>query len=267
MKTGKNSSGLSILAASLSLAVFIFMIVMNGLASAVRINGLDTGEVSALYPNLFVPAGITFSIWGLIYLFLLCFVVYAFYLAVSPGKTPVLDIKNHLLFFLSSIFNGVWILLWHYEKIGWSLLVMLGLFVVLLWLFLRLDRLKLNDAWKKLAVFIPISVYLGWITVATIANVTAFLVSLGWNGWGLSEAVWAVIMIIAGGLIAGGVCLTRKNTAYTLVVIWAYIGIIIKRAASEPVYNGIILAASVFLGILSILVIYTFIKKIVPNDR
>lgn len=210
-------------------------LVVNALANALPINGRNTGEISDFYANLFVPAGLTFSIWGVIYLLLIVFTVYQFY-AIKKGGTEYLE-RIHPFFIISCAANSLWILAWHYLMPGLSLIIMLVLFAALLLIYLRLG-IGRGGSSKALLTFVhlPVSVYLGWITIATIANITAFLVSLGWKGFGLEEELWTAVVIIAGTLITLGVVFSRGDLFFALVVLWAYAGIIIKRVQtpSEP---------------------------------
>ena len=217
-----------------SLGVLITLVV-NALANALPINRKNTGELSDLYPNLFVPAGLTFSIWGIIYLLLVIFCIYQFF-SVKKGETDYLK-KINMVFLVSCIANCAWILAWHYQLVGLSLLVMLILLACLLTLYLSLKVGKPGSSRAEVwFVHLPISVYLGWITIATIANITALLVNLGWNGFGLEEQLWTALVIIAGTLITLGVVYSRGDLFYSLVVLWAFFGIILKRVATpeEP---------------------------------
>lgn len=227
-----------LLLALANLAGFLFMIVMNSLANALPINGKTTGELSDFYPNLFVPAGLTFSIWGIIYLLLAAFVVYQGVLVIKmvPDGVQTLE-KIHLWFFLSCLLNAGWILAWHYQKVGISVLVMLGLLVSLLMIYQQL-RIGISDspAGLRYLIHLPFSVYLGWISIATIANITAWLVNTGWSGFGITDAVWTVVMLAAGVVLAYLMLYTRNDFFYALVVAWALFGIWLKRsAAPEPV--------------------------------
>jgi hypothetical protein len=209
---------------------FALTIVLNALANALPINGRTTGELSALYPNLFVPAGLTFSIWGLIYLLLALFVV--FQLVALPAATVQ---RIGLWFLLASAANAAWILAWHFERVTLSLLIMLALLVSLLAVYLRLGIGTGSPGWGvKLAVHLPFSVYLGWITIATVANATALLVHVGWGRFGLSEEFWTVAVLIVATAITVAMLLRRNDLFYALVVLWAFAGIAIKRQAVDP---------------------------------
>ena len=209
----------------------ILTIIINGLANILPIGGKYTGELSDNIPNLFVPAGITFSIWGIIYVLIILF---AIYLAKDLFKKE----KISYFFILASLANIIWIFLWHYEQILLSLLAMILLFVSLLVIYLKLnigiEKVSMKD---KLFIHVPISVYIGWITVATIANVTAVLVTIGWDGFGISEEIWTMLVLIIATIITILIITTRKDYAYSAVIIWALIGIYLKRIADDPIYG------------------------------
>jgi hypothetical protein len=215
----------------LNLLGFLGTIIINALANILPINGVTTGELSDLYPNLFVPAALTFAIWGLIYVLLGIFVIYPLIPSVRRDAQKV-DFVQKIgpLFFISCLANIGWIFAWHYKIVPLSLVMMLILLGCLLAIYLRLNVGK-SEATKseKYFVHLPFSVYLGWITIATIANVTALLVDINWNTWGLGEQFWAVVVIIVGIAIALSILFSRKDIFYSLVVDWALLGILIKR--------------------------------------
>jgi len=208
-------------------------IVVNGLANALPLNGQTTGAISDRLDGYFVPAGYVFSIWGLIYLALVAFAIYQA-LPAQRGN-PLLN-RIGYLYALSCVANSAWILLWHYEKFAWTLVVMVVLLLSLIAIYVRvgIGRRRVSNV-DKWFVQIPFSIYLGWITVATVANVTALLSALQWDGWGLDPQAWAVIMIIASAAIASAVGITRGDIGYVLVVVWALVGIAVKHSDTPPV--------------------------------
>lgn len=231
----------------LSLIFFLAMVVMNFLANSLPINGKTTGELSDAYPNLFVPAGITFSIWGIIYLLLAAYSVMLF----LPASKGISD-KVIWLFIVSCVCNGLWIVAWHYQKLPVSLLLMLGLLLCLI--LINLSIKELHQGLLK-ATF---GIYLGWICIATIANVTALLVDSSWGGWGLSPQLWTVILIITGAIIVSVAILKTANPFIGLAAVWAFIGIILKRSDD---YRIIVLAAAVGILIVSIPTVLVFLGK------
>jgi hypothetical protein len=209
------------------------MVAVNGLANALPLNGQTTGEISDRFQVYFVPASYVFSIWGLIYLGLAIFAV--FQAPPACRDDPSLCRIGHL-FAASCLANMAWLFLWHYEQFPLTLLAMLSLLVLLIMIYLRLGigRIAASSA-EKWLVHIPFSIYLGWITVATIANVTSLLEYWNWGGWGISDEAWAIIMLVAGGSIASAVNLTRGDTAYMLVIVWAFVGIAVKHKETPVV--------------------------------
>ncbi|MDD2370452.1 MAG: tryptophan-rich sensory protein [Firmicutes bacterium] len=211
---------------------FAIMVLVNGIANILPINGINTGQVSDLYFNLFAPAGITFSIWGVIYLLLLIYTLYQFGLfqnRSSEVKVKLLE-QVGILFTISSIANTIWIFAWHYQVILLSLILMLIILVCLIMINRLIMAEKLSMI-EKFLIAIPFSIYFGWITIATIANVITYLVSIGWTGFGLSAVGWMVIILLVGLLIGGFTMVKNKDVAYGLVLIWAYIGIFIKHTS------------------------------------
>ena len=220
----------------LNLIVAIVTIVFNILANALPLNGQNTGEISDRFKVYFVPAAYVFAIWGVIYVGWLAFAIYQ--LLPSQRNNTRLD-KAGPLFALSGLANMAWLFCWHYNYLALSVVVMLVLLVSLIALYLRLQigQVKVSTA-ERWCVDIPFSIYLGWITVATIANVTALLYGIKWSGWGLSDITWTLIMLAAGVIIAAAMQATRRDAAYLLVLIWAFAGIAIKHAGVAPVATG-----------------------------
>ena len=206
----------------------IGVIIVNGLASTLPLNNQTTGEISDQFDVYFVPAGYVFAIWGLIYVALIAYSIYQ--LLPSQRENPR-QRSTGWLYVLSCIANVAWLFLWHYEYFVWTLLAMVALLLLLIAIYLRLGtgrtRVSAAETWL---LRVPFSIYLGWITVATIANVTSVLDYLNWNGWGLSPELWAVIMLVAAAVIASAVSITRGDIAYILVIVWAFVGIAVKHS-------------------------------------
>lgn len=244
----------------------ILVLVLNTLANVLPINGMTTGALSDAYPNLFVPAGFTFSIWGVIYIALIAFIFYQIKQAFSRRNAPHHFItKIGWLFFISCLANAGWILAWHYQYIGLSLGIMVTILASLMGIYLSLeigiDKKRANSS-EKAFVHIPFSIYLGWITVATIANVTTFLVDLGWTGFGVSEAIWAAIMLAIGTVIGLKMLQNRKDTAFALVLVWAYFGIVYKRMSIDAeLYNSVTIVGIIGIILLIIGIIWNKYRK------
>ena len=219
----------------ITLAVaYVAMIIVNYLAVALPIGGVTTGEAADAYANLFTPAGITFSIWGIIYLLLFCHVLYQFGLWQKNADQKRED--NLALvgryFFATSVANIAWIFAWHNGVIWLSLLIMLSL----LFFLIKISDLVNKEQYNLTETFfirLPFSVYFGWITVATIANATVFLVSLNWNGFGIADAIWTIIILLVGAGIGIIRMLKDKNIFYGLVLVWAYAGILWKHISVD----------------------------------
>jgi len=246
----------------LAAITYLGMIAVNALANILPINNLNTGQVSDSYPNLFAPAGITFSIWGLIYLLLAVYTLYQFFVARDSKLNEFFDRINKY-FIATSCINMAWIFSWHYRLIGLSVVLMLGLLICLIKI-ADLIREQSPSLKQKLFIKVPFGVYFGWITIATIANITTLLVSLSWNGFGLSDEVWMIVILLIGLII----CLWRmqkdNNLAYGLVPVWAYFGIYLKHtssAAFDRQYPLVITTALICIGILILGNLYLISRK------
>lgn len=241
----------------LNLLGFLFMMAMNILANTLPLFGRNTGEISAMYPNLFVPAGFTFAIWGIIYILLLIFT-----LAQLRGITGRRQSSPEYLstmgpwYFISGLANGVWILVWHALQPILSLLVML----VLLYALVQCWKALQASGVSKYSVRLPISVYLGWISVATIANATAVLVHYNWGAWGLAPELWAMILIVVSILAGMWFLVKWADVPYAIVIIWALYGIWSRTESSQTGIYYLIIAGMVLLGIAGVVRLPKWVK-------
>ncbi|MDD3809767.1 MAG: hypothetical protein PHS94_05800 [Erysipelotrichaceae bacterium] len=214
-----------------ALVCFLTMVLVNFLANALPLNGLTTGAVSDSYGNLFAPTGLTFAIWGVIYLLLAGYTIYQ----LKAGRDYLLgnlitNLNNYYI--VSSIANTIWIFAWHYKIIWLTLLLMAVLLISLIRIALLLKD-EHFDMKNNILIRIPFFVYFGWITVATIANVTVFLVSLGYQGYPLAPDMMTSIILVVGAVIGFIATLAYRSVFYNLVLVWAYIGILIRHLGSS----------------------------------
>ncbi len=227
----------------------VLTITINVLANALPLNNLNTGEISDRFPILFVPAGYVFSIWGLIYLALIAFAIYT----VTPrGRSDSRVDSIAWWFVAANLFNTVWIFLWHYLRFPLTLIAILGLLVSLLAIYLKLRvGLEKRSLVERLLVDTPFSIYLGWATVAVVANVSQVLYSLGWRGAPLTESIWAVVLLAVATVLGLLMIFLRREVAYPLVLVWAFIGIWVKQSAN-PLVATTALVAAIVLGVLAL---------------
>lgn len=225
---------------------FAAAVAVNALANALPLNGVTTGELSDSYPNYFVPAGYVFGIWGIIYLLLLGFTVRQLR---RGGEDAEALRRIGWLFTASNLFNVAWVFLWHWRLVALSLLPMLGLLASLIVIYLRLDVGRAEVPRERWMYYhLPFSVYLGWITVAPIANVVAFLVSSGWESYGTTAMYWTALVISVAVALTLVNLWTRGDAAYSLVIVWALSGIVYKQMAEPLIPYAAGLGALVILG-------------------
>lgn len=225
----------------LVVATVLAVIVVNILADALPIGGQTTGAVANQFDVYFFPAGYAFAIWSVIYLGLVAFAVYQ--TLPNQRDNPRLRRVGSLVV-LTGLANIAWIFCWHYELFSLSMLAILTLLggLIAIYLGLQVGQIPVSTAEKWLA-HVPFSLYLAWVTVATIANATIWLTYLDWGGWGISPTVWTVIMIMAGLAIAVGVSLPRSDTAYLLVIAWACTAIAVRQTEVTLVFAAAAVAA------------------------
>ncbi|MDZ7899366.1 MAG: hypothetical protein U5N85_15245 [Arcicella sp.] len=245
---------------------FLAMVFVNFLANYLPINGKNTGQLSNQYPNLFVPAPITFAIWGLIYLLLFIFCVKQSKGVFSSAVDEITAETVQLIgfrFIITCVLNATWIFVWHYEYIGASVVVMLLFLAQLIDINKRLDNITiyLSNA-SRFAIKAPFGMYMGWICVATVANVTAFLVNTKWERLGQTEVFWTCLMIMIATVIVSYSLIKVRNFYIGLVVIWAFSGIIYARLNAE-IYQRFIVWTAVFgIGLVLILTIIEISRAI-----
>ena len=219
-----------------NLAAFVLVVVLNGLANALPINGQTMPEISAKYPSLFTPAGFTFSIWGVIYLALLLFVVYQALPSQRDNQT-IAGISRP--FQLNCVANASWIVAWHYDLLAVSLLIMLVLLVTLILIYRALlDEVKHASLAQRLLLHFPFSLYTAWIVVATIANISIVQTGNGWDNIGLTAVSWTLLKLALAGAIAAAVVLRYRDVLFVLVVAWAAYGISVMQSATPAVSGG-----------------------------
>jgi hypothetical protein len=242
----------------LALASFAFVLVMNAVATALPLGGLSVGQVSDKYDTLFAPIDSTFGIWGLIYLGL---TVYTFTQLTSDTKT----IRAITPWFIgANILNGSWIILWRLELIGLSALV-LALLLFCLYKINKVTTAQRTDIASTLTTRIPFAIYFGWVTVATIANISSFLVQLGYQDgfFGLSAEGLTVVILVVATLIGTATALIHSSPSYSLVLVWAFFGIY-SRHISEFEYNqqypNIILTTQILLPVLGVVSVLALVR-------
>jgi hypothetical protein len=234
----------------------VVTIVMNYLSNSGVFNGNTMKTISDKYHNYFTPAGYAFSIWGLIYLGLLGFVLFTgrdLFTKKNTTDTDPLVEKIGWWFALSCAANSFWVVAWLYDYIGLSVLIMIVLLFSLL-MVIKNTRMELDYHPFKNYVFIfwPFALYAGWITVALIADIAAWLTKVGWDGWGLSEITWTIIMIVVAGLINIFMVWQRNLREYALVGIWALIAIAVsnENKVQSILYTCYIVSAIILVSII-----------------
>ena len=229
-----------------NIIMFIAVILVNYCSNTGAIKNTTIGEVSAATTNLFTPAGYAFSIWGLSYLLLLGFVIYQSRSLFVTVRDDAFILKTGWWFALSCLANMLWVVFWLYGYFNFSILAMFVLLFSLLKIVLN-NKMELWDAPISVIAFLwwPFVFYSGWITVAAIANVAAYLTSIGWNGWGISETSWTVVLIAVAGAINLAVTWKRNMREFALVGAWALAAIAVSNWESNEIvtYSAIFVAA------------------------
>ncbi|MFZ1812516.1 MAG: hypothetical protein WAU02_03300 [Candidatus Saccharimonadales bacterium] len=234
---------------------FAGAMVLNGLAgSSTVLGGVDTAAVSDSFPNLFAPSGVTFAIWGVIYTLIVGFILYTFGIG-RPVKSAMTSVQLNTVMQLLTynlVLNGIWILVWQYKIIWLSVVLMIGILFTLIRILDVLRRVEVRGLEYAL-VRLPFSVYFGWITVATVANVTTWLISIKWDGAGIREGVWIVAVLMIAAAIGIITALRNRDWAYLAVFVWAYAGILLKHLSPHGfagMYPSTIITLTILLAVL-----------------
>jgi len=225
----------------LNVLAFAGVIAVNALANLLPIAGVKTEDISQKYANLFSPSDYAFAIWGVIYALIGGTIIYQF---TQKGRQITHKFGPWLA--INCALNAVWMLLWHYDLIGWSVLCMVGLLATLIILTMRL--VDLRPVWQeKWLVGAGFSLYFGWVTVATIANVTTWLVKINWHGFGIAPEIWTIVVLLFGVLLTALVLMRGGRAAFAVAVIWGYGGILARHTFKSGfnMQHGWIMAATV----------------------
>jgi len=224
----------------INLLALIFVIIINYLSNSLPFNQQTTSEIANRLDVLFTPAGYVFSIWGLIYFLLVVWVFRGF--SKNRREEPIYTVATPL-FVLSCLLNSFWLFLWHYQYFILSVVIMVSLLVTLIFLYKTVKKSATG-----LGNIVPFSVYLGWVSVATIANISYVLVDSGWNQFGLSDVFWTVTILFVAAGLAILFRLREKDAIFPLVFVWAFIGIGVQNLTSYPLvaYTAFFLATIIF---------------------
>ncbi len=224
-----------------NIAAFVLVIVFNWLSNALPFNDQSQTDIAAKYPSLFTPAGFTFSIWGVIYLALLAFIVYQ---ALPSQRQNTSIARLSAPFKISCIANASWLVAWHYDQIVLAMIIMLVILASLVMIYRSLlAEINRVTLLQHLVVVLPFSLYTSWISVATIANISILQTAYGWDNVGLTAANWTLLKLALAGAIGATVVLRTRDAVFVLVTAWAAYGIATKQAATPAISGAAIMLA------------------------
>lgn len=229
-------------------------IIINYLSNSGALTGNTMSTISDKYFNYFTPEGYAFSIWGLIYLGLVCMVFYTGRGLFNSKVDEPLQQKIGWWFLLSCVANSAWVCAWLSDEISLSMILMIILLISLAVIIYRTNNnLAPQSKKESLFVFIPFGLYFGWISVATIANAAAWLTSIGWGGFGLDPQLWTIVMVIIAGFVNLMVVNFRNLFVYGLVGVWALIAIAVSNtntgSSEDIIYTCYVVASILFVSV------------------
>ena len=229
----------------------IFTITLNYLSNTGIFNGKTIANVSNQFQNLFTPAGYAFSIWGLIYILLIGFAFFTGRSLFKPSQNEADGFVEKIgwWFVVSCIANCAWILTWLYGFTGLSVIVLLVAFISLLMIVLEALKYNTSSA-QKWYINFPFQIYAGWVSVALIAATAAWLTKIGWNGLGISEITWTIILMIIASIIHLFMTWKKNAPIFAFVAVWALVAIAVanKEVSQEIYFTALIAAGIVFLS-------------------
>lgn len=257
--------------AILNLLAFSFHLIVSYLVQMNYFSVMDVGQVSARYDTVFAPAGITFAIWGVIYLALFTFCFFHLYAAftksaIQPANLNTRNIGWYLI--VNNLATGLWLVAWVNEYLFASVILILIQLVTLIFISIKADISNPDQPVStKFFTHFPLSIYFAWICIATIANISAYLKSINWSGAGISESYWVIIMIGTATLISCYIIVVRRNIPFGLVVLWALYGIVLKRQQVNPIDFQIVITAAYAAFVLIVLALIIRIASGYSNHK
>lgn len=229
----------------LNVFFLVATLVINALGATGFINGLSQKEVSDMYPTLITPSPATFSIWSVIYILLIALVVLMLIKHQDHYYGKAID-KISFLFWLTCIFNMAWIVLFSYNLIGLSTVVIFALLLTTIFILKEIGKLQTQ---RRFLLPVTFGLYSGWLFIATVVNITLWLVKIQWNGFGISSEIWGIIVLLVSIVLTGMVLLSIKNGIFPISIAWAYFGIYNNLLSPEGYNNQYTLLPKVaFIG-------------------
>lgn len=231
---------------------FSIVLIINSLSQTLPFNNQTSADIANRYQNYFLPANYVFGIWGLIYVGLIAFAV--FQALPSQRENPRLK-RMSPWFLVSCAANCIWLFLFHYNQFALSTVAMGVLIASLIIVHrqLRAGNSAIGNG-ERWCVRVPFSIYLGWITVATVANVAYVFKAAGWDGAGISEQTWGILILVVAGSIAGIFAYLNRDIAYAAVIVWSFVGIISRWDNVMP----IVVAAAIMSAVVGIAALIAF---------
>lgn len=244
--------------AILNLIIFVIAFTVSNLSQLGIFGGGTNKDISDKYDTVFTPAGLTFAIWGVIYLSLFGFVIYHLVRAYkddihADANQDILKIGN--LFIINNLATTFWVFAFTYEYLFTSMLLIIIQLITLTKIFINLNLFDNDKTFNnKLFTQFPLTIYFAWLCVATIANISVYLVSKNWDGFGIDPNIWAIVMVLVTVVLAVFIITVKQNPFFGLVVIWALYGIVLKRTAvDETAYANVILTAWMGFAVVALL--------------
>lgn len=251
----------------ISSLALLFTLLMNALANILPINGVTTGFVSDSYPNLFAPDGITFAIWAVIYIALTAFTAFELIKLGRYEDSPLnrMLFPVHIAYAGTSIANGIWILFWHYRIIWVTVILTAMIFGFLVYINLVLKK-------QNWVLRLPFSIYFGWVTIALIANITTYLVDVGYSAivtidWNQPGAVLHMVgLLYVASIIAIVTIWRQRDLAYGAVILWALTGILIKHlTVFDNAYSSVTETTIIMIGLVASFMLAVYFIYINPK--
>lgn len=240
-----------------NIIVFLATLFVNQLGATGKFNGMGQKDVSDKYKTLITPRGFAFAIWGIIYTLLFVTLIYFFVQRNDPAVAELILLTSSL-FIASSVFNMCWIVSFSYEKLGLSNIFIFGMLISLMTIIGKIYEYHTN--FPSTLAGSAFTLYASWVFIATILNISLYLVQKKWRGFGISDSIWTIFILFVAIILVLIYLFIYQNALFPIAIAWAFFGIYssYSKGITKPEMASIIQKILAF-GIVVFIIVSAFI--------